>query len=179
VKVRSKATTTLLVTLVMALVVMGIAYAKWDKELFIQGTVNTGTLDVVFANVECSDLGIDPGYDKDVGSCSVCLSDEDETMTVTINNAYPCYSCTIDFDLVNVGTIPVIIESVTIDNPNSNELTVTMTPSPDDLLGVQIDPDGSVHVSLYVHVEQPAEQGSSYSFTITIVVVQWNEYGGS
>ena len=172
-KVKSKATTTLLVTLVVALLVMGIAYAKWSKTLYIRGTVNTGKLDVIFANVGCDDEGIDPGKDKDVGECCVEVSPDGESMTVTINNAYPCYYCTIEFDLVNTGSIPVIIASVTINNPNPDELTVELKP---ELVGTQIDPECSVHVSLYVHLEQPADMGASYSFSITIEAVQWNEY---
>ena len=176
VKVKSKATTTLMLSLVVALVVMGIAYAMWDKSLYIEGTVNTGDLDVIFANVRCNDEGPDPGGDKEgknVGSCSWSLSEDSETMTVTIDNAYPCYYCIIEFDLVNVGTIPVKIQSVSLSNPHPDELTVSYEGL---VVGTQIDPDGSVHACLYVHLEQPAEEGASYSFTITILVVQWNEY---
>jgi len=175
VRTRNKATT-LFVALAVVLAVMGMSYALWSKELFISGEVHTGTLDVVFRDVTCSDQGIDNPYipePKDVAECSVELTDEDEVMIVTITNAYPCYWCNITFSLVNVGTIPVKIQSIEIRNPNEAEVNVYLKGLE---LGDQIDPGEGLSGELDIHVKQGAEQGATYTFSIRIFVVQWNEY---
>jgi hypothetical protein len=157
--------------LMIALMALGFAYGLWSKTLYINGTVNTGSVNAEFANVVCSDTGVDPGYDKDVASCNVGLSDDKQTMTVTISNAYPCYSCKIRYDVVNTGTIPVKIKSITVTNPSEVSVTVTGIK-----VGDQIDCGASEAGDLEIHVEQDAEQGATYTFSVTIYLVQWNEY---
>jgi hypothetical protein len=159
--------------LMIALMAIGFAYGLWSKTLYINGTVNTGSVNAEFANVVCSDTGVDPGYDKDVASCNVVLSDDKQTMTVTISNAYPCYSCKITYNVVNTGTIPVKIQSITVTNPNSDKLTVTVTGI---AKGDQIDAGESKAGDLEIHVEQAAAQGATYTFSVEIYLVQWNEY---
>jgi len=161
----------LLSTLVIALMVVGTGFALWSKTLYINGTVNTGTVEAGFDNVMCNDNGIDPGYDKDVASCTVEVSQDHQTITVTINNAYPSYSCDIDYDILNKGSIPVKIQSITINAPS--EVTVEVTGIS---VGDQIDPDQLIHGDLHIHVEQTAAQGATYTFTVDILLVQWNEF---
>lgn len=154
----------------IALMAVGLGYGMWSKTLDINGTVNTGKVDAGFAHVACSDTGTDPGYDKDVASCSVELSADTETMTVTIDNAYPCYTCVITYDIVNTGTIPVKIQSITVTNPD--EVTVTIE-SPK--VGDQIDAGHPEAGNLLIHVEQAADPGATYTFSVEILLVQWNE----
>ena len=161
----------LALVLVFVLGTLGVGYAMWDKTLFINGTVNTGEVDAYFTTATCDDIGIDPGYDKDVGSCTVTGA-ETQTLTITINNGYPCYTATIDFTIDNIGTIPVKVQSLTIVDPPA-EITATWS-----LVGVgtQIDPDGSVPGQIIIHVEQIAAELANYSFSAEIYLVQWNEY---
>ena len=62
--------------LMFALIMVGPAYAMLGNTIHIESYACVGKVGVEFANVSCSDTGIDPGYDKDVGSCSACLIDE-------------------------------------------------------------------------------------------------------
>jgi hypothetical protein len=123
-------------TLVLALGSLGIGYAHWTDQLFVEGTVKGGQLMVAFDEAYCLESHIDPDtgekvfteyLDKDVGKCEVVLEDYkscDHTdkdgygkAVVTITDAYPCYTCEITFIVHNIGTIPVIFEEVTISDP--------------------------------------------------------------
>lgn len=159
--------------LMIALMAVGFAYAMWDKTLLISGTVNTGEVNAEFQNIVCSDTGIDPGYDKNVGSCSVAIDVVGQKMGVIIGNAYPSYSCQIDYDIVNTGTIPVKIQSITVTNPNYAEVSVTVTGI---AVGDQIDKGASKAGDLEIHVEQEADELATYKFSVEIYLVQWNEF---
>jgi len=161
----------LFATLMIALMVVGISYAMWDKYLYIDGTVNTGEVDADFTDAYCDDTGIDPGYDKDVGSCTV-TGIGTQTLTVTVDNGYPSYRCRVDYEINNIGTIPVKIQAITLDNPNT-EITVTVTGI---TVGDQIDPGFGFWGDLEIHVEQSAAELATYTFSLTIYLVQWNEY---
>jgi hypothetical protein len=123
--------------LVLALGSLGIAYAHWSDQLFIEGTVHGGELMVGFTEVFCEEMHGDPPVpgeylDKDVGDCDVeyvdyrvCShtgKDGYGGAIVTITDAYPCYEVHVTFVVDNLGTIPVIFEGVTISDP-TGELT--------------------------------------------------------
>ena len=150
-------------------------------------------------------------YDKNVASidCELVDSDEasdgEETIEITVKNAYPCYYGSIAFDIDNVGTIPVKVESIILTEVSKGE-TVYEVNFPleegttyyvdadsgavdmsldegDDFslclqgmsVGTQVDPDTPKYGAICVHVEQDAEEGAKYDFEITIVCSQWNE----
>ena len=103
--------------LVLALGLIGGAYAAWTDQLVVAGTVATGDIDVVFTSAESNDSGdtLDPASpaddEKDVGSTEVSLSDDGKTMTVTIENAYPGYVSQIDYAVTNNGSVPVRLQN--------------------------------------------------------------------
>jgi hypothetical protein len=163
--------TAVFATLMIALMVAGLAYAMWDKTLFIDGTVNTGEVDAVFTTATCNDDGIDPGYDKDVASCSVTGIGE-QTLVVTITNGYPCYTCTLSFTIDNIGTIPVKVQSLTVVTPPP-EIGFTFVGI---AVGDQIDGGLSQPGSIEIHIEQEAAELATYTFSVEIYLVQWNEY---
>ena len=163
--------------LVLALGALGVGFAMWDKTLYIDGTVNTGEVNAIFTTASCTE---DPEVEgKDVGSCTLTGIGE-QTLTITIDNGYPCYGCTVDFTVDNIGTIPVKVQSLTIVNPPP-EISFTWSGI---AVGDQIDGGDSQAGSIYVHVEQEADElagvaGSgipSYTFSAVIYLVQWNEY---
>ena len=107
--------------LVLALGLIGGAYAAWTDVLNVAGTVATGDIDVVFTSAESNDAGdtddpASPADDpKDVGSTEVSLSEDGKTMTVTIENAYPGYVSQIEYEVTNNGSVPVKLQNKTID----------------------------------------------------------------
>jgi len=106
---------------------IGISYASWTDSVYIQGTVDTGTVEWEFSGVPTqADPGLDWNcfwdlsggkcvqMDKDVASTTVEyeVSDHPHVMTVTIDNAYPYYYNHFSFKVHYYGTIPARIWKV-------------------------------------------------------------------
>jgi len=136
--------------------------------------------------------------DKNVGWCTQLIEDKDadgcdETLTITFNNVYPCYFNSLSFYVRNCGTIPIKVDHVEINgqsyyanfykaldlNGNGvNDFEIQYG----DNFGTQIEPgEYSLNeFSLWFHVLQDESgfQGGHFTFTISLVCIQWNEYLG-
>ena len=153
-------------SLLVVMLVLGVSYALWSADLYVSGVVNTGTLSVA---IEAGNGYDNEPEEKDVSCISAYVGGD--TMYVTISNAYPCITYTQEFNVTNTGTIPVIVQSITIDGNASTWVTVSGIS-----VGDQIEPEEEVECSLIVHLDNYAEQGETYTFTVTILFVQWNEF---
>ena len=148
------------------LVASGIGYAYWGQKLVISGTVKTGYEDPIFVSCFSTDpplLGsIDPGEDKDVGSCSCSIDVNDPSkIIVTILNAYPGYRCEVYTKIRNAGTVPINITDVNITAPP--EIVITHC----DLLGREIEPNVQIVDSITIDVKN-VSQSVNYTFTVEI-----------
>jgi hypothetical protein len=114
-------------------------------------------------------------YDKDVGLCTAIKSQDGQSLTVTVTNGYPSYHCTVWFDILNSGSIPVKIQSLTLNHPGFTEEEVTVELS-ELACGQQIDPDELAQGDVHIHVEQGAAMNAVYTFTSDLLLVQWNEF---
>jgi len=166
--------TAIFAALMIALMLAGVSYAMWEKTITITGTVNTGKVDVQFCNV-----AVYSDEAKEVSSWSAVVTDP-EHITVTIDNAYPCIWYTIDADINNVGTIPVIIQSIKVTGlPGYAEYTLTGAD-----MGTEIEQPGSligpdfVHFDINIHLlnDPMTPMKSGFTFTVSIWCVQYNEY---
>jgi hypothetical protein len=159
-----------------------------------------------------AETGRDPKahYDKDVARCdAVAVPDGQDNepqpgsqrALLLIQNAYPSYHCTAWFDILNSGTIPVLLHSLAIAGSPALPCAVgASTPydlngdgSPDIEICVseipvcptgqrcepQIDPKDVFQFNLDIHVMQTAPQGASLSFDAVACLHQWNEETGS
>jgi len=160
--------TAIFAVLLVALAVVGFAYAHWSEMLFIEGTVNTGSLDAVMSVGTCWDTET-ALKDYSRIECSLKVNDP-KTLIVTIYNAYPCIDYYCKFDVTNTGTIPLhVIGFTPVDNlPAGRILEIT------ELLGKQIHPGLSEYGTIHVHLPQEALETHTYTFTVTIEVSQWN-----
>lgn len=136
--------------------------------------------------------------DKDVGGPTIMTpidTDKDgdmDTLQVTLQNTYPGYFENIGFHAKCLGTIPIIIDNVVIngnmyreDNANPT-VFIDLTGEGDadikigwgDNLGVQYHPWDlmPMEFSFFILVLQPAPQGATLTFDITLTAVQYNEY---
>jgi hypothetical protein len=174
--------------LVLALGTLGVGFALWSDSLYLEGTVETGTVNASWTACYCFDTGLDPNPDgsnkgKDVGS-TVCQIDPEDphVLHVTVTNAYPSYWNDCEVEFTNTGTIPFIIEGFSITpgagttladayGANNGQIWVAFI----DGVGSQLEPGDSAGSSLKFHVEQCAEQLHTYTFTVEILVVQYNE----
>jgi hypothetical protein len=155
---------------VLALGTLGVGYALWFEDLVIEGTVMTGEVDVCIVSIAADDTGIDPGNTKDVAWVETAIVDCN-TATITVHDAYPCYHTYVHFTSHVGGTVPVHLDYITIDNPGDPCITVDAW----DSLGEQRHPGENADNTIYLHVEQCATQGITYTFTVTFEYVQYNE----
>lgn len=179
----------LFLVLAIALAGIGVGFAHWSKTLTIDGTVNTGMLDVVWS----ADASWDtepPEKDASSISCWVDYSADPtgETLAVVLDNAYPSIDYYQLVNLENIGTIPVHINSINFDVPlcepdGAPSLTVEMLPfDPSTGLPFELAIVSSTQLHggdtawgvIHVHVEQCAQQDSTIYFTGTVNVIQWN-----
>lgn len=159
--------------LVLALGMLGVGYAHWEKSLYIEGTVNTGEVNMEIISAASDDPpgNIDPGKDKDVGCTRVQIDPSDnQRVIVTVENGYPCYEVYIHFTAHNNGTIPVRLQDIIVTAPP--EITVEGW----DGIGEQIHPCQRSDNTGHLHIEQIAGELATYTFTVEFVYVQWNEY---
>jgi hypothetical protein len=182
-------------SLVMMLVLatLGTAYTLWSETLLINGTVYTGALEGRWVQCECMDNGQDPNpypeplKDKDVGATRCFIDEKDPALLhIIVDNGYPSYwnDCQVHF--ANVGSIPVKITGYRLIPKNftpasgygkdDGELWVKFW----DGIGTQMEPcpDDSCEQasSIQFHVEQPAQEKTTYEFDMLICLRQWNEY---
>ncbi len=104
----------------------GGAYAAWTSSLHVEGTIETGNVDVVWDMQEDREfVGIlDPATGqvvnspipagKDVAGCISDLQPNTTARTVKfeVTNAYPSYTCEITLGALVAGSVPVHISSI-------------------------------------------------------------------
>ena len=170
------------------------AYAMWSETLKVNVEVSTGEVDVRWDTATKNDLGIDPGYDKDIADCELDTISENELadkVNITITNGYPSYNCTITVRAYNIGTIPVKLLNTNLTLPGGEEEILYSAPQGIDKLREdinltyldlvvkrdidQIDPDDYATYTISIHIKQPAEENSQYSLEISFAFAQWNE----
>ena len=117
----------LCLALVLALGALGVGYASWNDTIFVTGTVNTGTVELGFSKIMCSEP-FGEFEDKEVGEidceltgdilCQVEYAGEPTDVyreaVFTLTNAYPCYRTAVVVDVASCGSIPVKITELTI-----------------------------------------------------------------
>ncbi len=93
--------------MVIAVMMMGMAYAAWTDQLVLQTTVQTGIMDVNYIQGD----GLPYIEADDYVNASVSFDPADEgndTLNVSISNLYPGATATLSLGIVNDSTIPVI-----------------------------------------------------------------------
>jgi len=104
-------------------------------------------------------------YDKDVARTTAWISEDQQEITVLVENAYPSYYPTVFFALKCPDSALGTIIDIVIDNDYPNELTVSTSGI---FPGQPIPQDEEVTGAVHVHVEQPAAQNAVYTFKVSI-----------
>lgn len=132
----NKKLTAIPLLIALALSIFGFVYAHWSDMVYIEGTVEMGSLTLAFDYVEppsCLEYYRDPDtgalvlgewLGKEVGSCSArydeliedvhSLKEGYKTLIIEVDNAYPQYIVHTTFKLHNIGTIPIDIAAYEI-----------------------------------------------------------------
>jgi len=172
----------LCLAVVLAMGSLGVGYAMWSDTVTITGPVTTGEVDVCVRDIAANEaipgnpdpqcgIGENPER-KDVGWVSYEIIDCDE-VRVTVHNAYPYYSALAHLTVCNTGSVPVRWQQPMIVDYDPTVMTVNAWD------GTQIEPGECNDFTFEVCILQPAEMGETYSFTIRILYVQWNEWAPS
>ncbi len=160
------------VLIMVMLSMTGVAVAHWSDEIYVEGTVEMGSLTLAFDwyeppictefHEEYPDGPLVPGErcGKDVGHTECWYEDviEDphtekwgyETMVVEIYNGYPCYRTHCVFVVRNIGTIPLDICEFIVTDP-----TGVLTWDPD--LSALVDDEGNPIITI-THTNLIGEQ---------------------
>jgi len=181
--------TAIFAILMIALMAVGVSYALWSKTIYIEGTVNTGKFDAIFTGpyTPWTATYVDPlpphailpvPADKLAGitvtvDTQHTPKEDPETLIVVIDGLYPYITIHINYMIQNSGTVPWIVNKVT---PDVSAFPGTVTVTPPGLIGTQVDGGASTAADLEVHITNAAVQSTTYYFTVTIEVVQWNEF---
>lgn len=177
----------IVVTLVMvvALGIVGVAYGLWFKVLFVEGTIETGNVDAEWTFAGCFDI-----EDKDVGTTTASIDqDDDQILHFEIENGYPSYTGDCEVEYTYTGSVPVHVEAIRFDPGDFTGCVVDQSPTVGsftaacdqatvewvDGLCVQLHEGDRLAASLRVHVEQEAEQNTSYEFGVGVQLNQYNE----
>jgi len=168
---------------VMTLAGVSAGYSLWFEDLTIEGTINTGTFNV--------DWSIEDIYDneaKDISWAEAEILDDDlNTLYVTIFNAYPCVTYTIEFDLHSTGTVPAHFVDWYIDAPDYVEITLSPleeTNQAGEIVPLQLHEDEYFYGKLTVHLTNDAPQGAGtgdippITFKVKTRAYQYNEDPG-
>lgn len=88
----------------LALTAIGLTYAQWSETLSLTATISTGSLDVDIVSYNTA-------KSSDYLKVQVTTNSNDgdsgaDSMTISLQNAYPGAEANITFTLKNVGTIP-------------------------------------------------------------------------
>ena len=155
----------------IAVSMLGVAYATWWDYVQIEATVNMGEL--LFGILDIKDITDNEWklpVPKDVAWCDVELEVPEtgvhhlpaETvwheMYIKVHNAYPSYEQVIVFNLKNAGTIPVHIVSLLISDP-TGELIFDDGAVLDDGEGVfmkDVDGDGVLDPIINICINKAA-----------------------
>ncbi len=142
----------LFAVLILALGAVGIGSALWSETLTIDGDVVTGNVDVEFGYTAVDDLGLP-------GECDLIATPD--ALTVTMTDVYPTYMCYLEINVLNVGSIPVLVDEPVWMMPADITYTHDVCYGDDYLLDVGV-PD-MAHCTLYFTVGDVAED-SVYTF---------------
>jgi hypothetical protein len=194
----------LALALVLALGTLGVAYALWWDDLYVDGQVDTGNINAYWTCYAAWDTESEQapaGVDKDFSSVSCSVTDAhgntDDTFVITLTNAYPCIDYYVVADVHNNGSLPIHVCDFTLDTvdfPGTVDLMkVTSEGSggtPPATLPVlttwsgfeQIHPGDTAYVAFKVHLtnaaleDEPNDQtADDYTFTGKLYYQQWNE----
>jgi hypothetical protein len=177
----------LALALVLAIGTIGVVYTLWSSTLSITATVQTGSVDARWSAAFCSDLEAE----TDVGYTAASIEPSDPAHLVfNIVNGYPSYTGNCQVEYRYLGSVPAKVDSISLipgsaltgcevaQSPTTGSLTATcdqLTVRWIDGLCTQLHRGDELAGALRVHVEDKAEQALSYTFTLRVRLVQWNQ----
>ena len=151
--------------LVMALGAMGASYALWSDVLYLDATVETGDIGLHWTQGTPEVIG----DDKDVSTATCAIVDN--TLTITITNAYPCVTYRFPIDLHGDGSVPVDTRFVRTSGTLPDNFVIMPIPP------MQIHQGDDWYGVVEIHLDNTATQGITYDASWQLDYWQYNEAG--
>ncbi|AET32553.1 hypothetical protein [Pyrobaculum ferrireducens] len=187
----------------MLLLTVATAFALWADVLKIKLTAYTGSVDMEFGDTftiteyvgfpdgsggwNFVQEGSDPEA-KDVGNCQAELvevedeegslsssGDNDLDLKITVTNAYPGYKCSVTFNVVNTGTIPVKGPVIVIPSSPWTDGNILVEHDITTAACTQLHPGDTQRFQVNVTTLQAASESTTYTVQIYLRYDQWNE----
>jgi hypothetical protein len=138
----------------------------WFDELFISGTVETGTLN---SDLILTDYWIEEDY-KDISSIDAYV--DGKTLYLTVTDAYPGPFYWVTFDIYNNGTVPLHVCGFNVAGDWGPGVNLYYCPPYD----IQIHSgESTTGLCVAIDLTNAAAQGATNTFTFEYVNVQYNE----
>jgi len=146
------------IALLLSLCVMGIGYAGWTDTVSVDGTVETTSWG---GSLSDPDPSVPSGTNITLSVASP------NTLEVSVGYAQTNTPYTGTFNVNNVGTVPIKIDSIGFVPPSGTTVSISGVSA-----GVSLEPGetkpAGVSTSTYIGC-------NSYDFTVTFTFVLWNE----
>ena len=97
-----------LIVAIVALLVVGGAYAAWTSRVTILTNASAGEMDVEISSVTVGKVSEYVVF----GADSISVSEDKKSATVTIKNLYPGAEANATIVITNIGTIPVMLSAI-------------------------------------------------------------------
>lgn len=186
---------TIFMILIIALALLGVGYSLWSETLFIEGTVHTGEVDIEFSihdDYECVDVwGVgdclpEPPEKEYAANCVVEYSGPDgdsnaddgpDQLSVTIDGMYPSWHCMVEFDVTNIGNVPVHVKLPVPTSDIPEWVATNFEECYEDSIQLhEGESTGICAMDIHFNNDQaPPELSGPYTFSWEILAVQWNE----
>jgi hypothetical protein len=154
----------------IALAGVGASYAMWTDTINAVGTVHTATFSVGWSVPDPREIHIH-GDSYDICDVNVVTDPNSGDLQITIEDAYPSVTFEIPFDIHLTGQLWAILDGWTFSYTNFDpSWIVSITPCE----GILVDShqfDGMI----VIHLDNNAQPGSTYTFTIHVGAHQYNE----
>jgi hypothetical protein len=202
------------IVVVLALGIIGVGYAAWSQSITVSGTANVGSFGVKFENAASNDAGTanDPSsagawtfsgtgvppytwsgtnLSQNVASTTgviTSVTKTNDTLTITLTNAYPGYYGSIAADVLNTGSVPVkmtVVQSAVTPSgtgASATDVKINYSGVFNDTSATQINASSGLQtgfITIGIGTEggattEPQMTGGTYTFTVTLTATQVN-----
>jgi len=177
----------IMLVVVLALGVLGVGYAYWTQNIFVNATVKTGYVQASFTSDQSTptfaDTAVTPygvaWYTESIGDVAYT----GDTLNITLSNAYPGMTAVIPITLKNTGSIPIggingVADSANFNLPTGSTVVLTGSGLAGELaVGDTTSAVITVSVPLGLVPDNASfvqNNTTSYSFTMTVTSTQFN-----
>jgi hypothetical protein len=101
-----KKTKLIIIGVVVALLLVGGAYAVWASQANLLVNAGSGELDIEISKVTVGEVSKYVEFDRD----SITISEDRKSASISIENLYPGAEANSEFEITNIGTVPVALD---------------------------------------------------------------------